>query len=472
MTTPAWPTPQDLQDVQGDIILGFPKRTEDFIFFNIQNAAAFKRDLKQLIPAITSTADIQKLRKDIDDHKKSGKHGLLKAVGINIAFSVKGLEKLGITDDLGDASFKKGQLGNASALGDTGKTDSSGNFVPDWLEPFKNEIDGVILVAGDSRESVQEGDNKVEHVLGHSIKEVFKVKGQTRPGKEKGHEHFGFLDGISSPAIDAVTGHLPGQIVVPPGVIITGVTDGDSVARPAWAKNGSFLVYRQLQQLVPEFNKFLHDNPVVVDGLPRDKGSELLGARFFGRWKSGAPIELSPLKDDPELAKDKQRNNNFDFSGESFNDQTKCPFAAHIRKTNPRADLLQPFGSGALLPHMIMRKSITYGPEVTPEEAKENKTKVDRGLAFVCYQSNVVQGFEFVQESWSNNTKFPPQKNVAQPGFDPIIGQNNGQARDVAGLQIKNQAGNTTLPIEFVVSKGGAYFFTPSISALKTKLTA
>lgn len=74
--------------------LGFPKRIEYFIFFNIQDAAAFKRNLKKLIPAITSTADIQKLRKDIGDHKKCGKHGLLKCVGINIAFSVKGLEKV------------------------------------------------------------------------------------------------------------------------------------------------------------------------------------------------------------------------------------------------------------------------------------------------------------------------------------------------------------------------------------------
>ena len=100
--------------------------------------------------------------------------------------------------------------------------------------------------------------------------------------------------------------------------------------------------YRQLQQLVPEFNKFLHDNPVVINGfpLPGDQGSELLGARFIGRWKSGAPIELTPFQDDPKLAKDAQRNNNFDFSGESFDDQTKCPFTAHIRKMNPRADLL------------------------------------------------------------------------------------------------------------------------------------
>lgn len=32
--------------------------------------------------------------------------------------------------------------------------------------------------------------NKVEHILGNSIKEVLKVEGQVRPDKEKGHEHF------------------------------------------------------------------------------------------------------------------------------------------------------------------------------------------------------------------------------------------------------------------------------------------
>lgn len=90
--------------------------------------------------------------------------------------------------------------------------------------------------------------------------------------------------------------------------------------------------YRHLKQLVPEFNKFLTDNPIVLPGLPRDQGSELLGARLFGRWKSGeqklcactsytrlnfslgAPIDITPLKDDPVLAKDSERNNNFNFS--------------------------------------------------------------------------------------------------------------------------------------------------------------
>jgi deferrochelatase/peroxidase EfeB len=59
---------------------------------------------------------------------------------------------------------------------------------------------------------------------------------------------------------------------------LTGET-GDNTTRPAWAKDGSFLVFRQLKQYVPEFNKFTVDNPI-------EGSSELTGARLIGRWKS------------------------------------------------------------------------------------------------------------------------------------------------------------------------------------------
>ncbi|KAH8117785.1 Dyp-type peroxidase [Phellopilus nigrolimitatus] len=464
MSSTTWPTAQDLNDLQGDVVLGIPKRTEDLIFFNIHDAAAFKRDLKQLIPAITTTAQIQKMRTDIANHKGSGNTELLKLVGINIGFTIHGLTKLGITDDLGDAAFKTGQFADAPALGDV---------VSNWLDAFKKEIDGVVLIAGDCKSSVLEGTAKVELILGTSISKMLVVEGQVRPGKEKGHEHFGFLDGISSPAIEALTGHLPGQIVVPPGSLVCG-TEGDSVTRPAWAKNGSFFAYRHFNQLVPEFNKFLADNPLNFPAIPKEHGSALLGARLFGRWKSGAPIELAPTADDPALAADKQRNNNFDFSQDPL-DQTKCPFAAHIRETNPRADLTVPFGEAALTDHVMVRQGIAFGPEVTVEEAREKKTKLTRGLAFVCYQANLVNGFEFLQKKWANTTNFPPKTidgKAFDSGFDPIIGQNSGKPRETAGLQPKNASAETTLPFDFVVAKGGAYFFTPSITALKTKLAA
>lgn len=59
----------------------------------------------------------------------------------------------------------------------------------------------------------------------------------------------------------------------------------------------------------PEFNKFVADH-AAEHQIPAD----LLGARIIGRWKSGAPIDLTPTQDDPVLAADPLRNNNFNFS--------------------------------------------------------------------------------------------------------------------------------------------------------------
>lgn len=59
----------------------------------------------------------------------------------------------------------------------------------------------------------------------------------------------------------------------------------------------------------PEFNKFVADQ-----AAENNMNADLLGARIIGRWKSGAPIDLSPTQDDAILAKDPMRNNNFTFA--------------------------------------------------------------------------------------------------------------------------------------------------------------
>jgi len=97
------------------------------------------------------------------------------------------------------------------------------------------------------------------------------------------------MDGISQPAVRGfVTNPNPGQAVVDAGRILVGEPGDEILNRPTWTKDGSFLVFRQLKQLVPEFNKFLADNPLSIpgSGLSPKQGSELLGARMVGRWKS------------------------------------------------------------------------------------------------------------------------------------------------------------------------------------------
>ena len=74
-------------------------------------------------------------------------------------------------------------------------------------------------------------------------------------------------------------------MIVKPGVILLG-EEGDNVPRPAWAKDGSFLAWRQLEQLVPEFTKFLDANAFSIPGFTHEQNVDLLGARMTGRWKS------------------------------------------------------------------------------------------------------------------------------------------------------------------------------------------
>lgn len=89
-----------------------------------------------------------------------------------------------------------------------------------------------------------------------------------------------------------------GPAPVDPGIMLTGYT-GDALQskRAAWATDGSFLAFRYLFQLVPEFNQFLEQNALSVPGLTRDQGRDLLGARIMGRWKSGSYCLLFELKE-------------------------------------------------------------------------------------------------------------------------------------------------------------------------------
>ncbi|KAL0575177.1 dye-decolorizing heme-containing peroxidase [Marasmius crinis-equi] len=429
----------NLDDIQGDILIGMKKDKELFFFFNITDVATFKSKLKTDIHnRITSTTQLL----DVATQP---------ITAVNIAFSQSGLNALGVTDNLQDSNFGGGQFKDARLLGDPG----TGNWVPGFSG---TGIHGVILLASDTQSNI---DNELK-----SIQSAL---------------DFGYMDGISQPAIQGFNGApLPGQFVAKPGVILLG-EDGDfqSQNRPAWTKSGSFLAFRQLKQRVPEFNKFLADHALSLPGLTQQENIDLLGARMVGRWKSGAPVDLAPLRDDPVLGADPQKNNDFTFDhpdlGSAFSmstNQTFCPFSAHIQKSRPRFSLVNPE-----LPTIhIMRAGIPYGPEVTETEATSQTSSDDpsleRGLAFVAYQSNLGNGFTFIQSSWVDNTFFP-KGNV---GVDPIIGSTNsgppGNAqRTITGLDPTDFQKPMVLNEDFVVSRGGEYFFSPPISALISALS-
>jgi Dyp-type peroxidase family len=403
----------EVDDIQGDVLLGLQKNLERFLFFQIADVPTFKATLRnKLARRITSTREVQEREFQLRDYKNHGNKEPLPNVGVNISLTVSGLQKLvqGINPNSLDASFAAGAVAQAKSLGDPLNPTGTPNWLPDFLS---GKIDGVFLITGGSQLAVNSEATLTLGILGKSISVIHDETGNVRPGAEKGHEHFGWQDGISQPGVNGLTTPFPGQQQVDPGLFVFGypgqTAPPPQPAAPSWIKNGSLMVFRRLRQLVPEFGKFICDQ---AGSLGADQ--VLLGARLVGRWKSGAPLALTPAQDDTALAKDPQQNNDFDFSDDQS--ERRCPFGAHIRKTNPRTDLAISLGQPAsapsavlqaqVSPRRIMRQGIPYGPEVSDAEATGAKSQQDRGLMFVCYQTSITSQFEFLQISWADAAGF------------------------------------------------------------------
>jgi deferrochelatase/peroxidase EfeB len=92
--------------------------------------------------------------------------------------------------------------------------------------------------------------------------------------------------------------------------------------------------------------------------VPKFKGEEreLAGAMAVGRFEDGRPVTLSRT-DGFRPAKE----NNFTYANDAG--AFKCPFHAHIRKANPRGDIVREFG--------------------LPEEEERKRRLTRRGITWV-----------------------------------------------------------------------------------------
>ncbi|KAJ5931165.1 hypothetical protein N7466_006658 [Penicillium verhagenii] len=371
------------------------------------------------------------------------------------------------TEDFNDDIYFKGMEQDLIGEG----RDQAKHWEKEFLKTASapSKTDGMVIVCG-TKEEVQEKLADLKHnYLGENqgCRYVTSWKGQERPDKLRGHEHFGYLDGISQPLLagfddDLLKAEGARKYATRPGIIIFGHDgEGDNepgMQHPTWAKNGSYQVVRKLKQLVPEWNTYVEEEGAKHGFTPGQ-----FGARLMGRWKSGAPVELHPWEDHPEHA----RFNDFDYDPKSG---ANCPFGSHMRKTKPRADVKNKDKFD------IMRRGLPYGPEHDP--ATEPTTTQDRGLVFVCYQTTLQNGFSFLKNKWCNADNFPTKKEKyiggLLPGQDAVIGQSlpsTKQADDaVLTLTITDKQGeHKTLQFpSFVEAQGGDYFFTPSLTLLRT----
>jgi len=273
---------------------------------------------------------------------------------------------MGVYDLLGDPHFDQGSLYNEKdKLGDKAQYDDVFNG------DGKNH--GVILLTAGKQDTCETKITDIKDIFKNSISVVATYEGRVRSGEG---EHFGWRDGISQPALKNIGQSKPGQRIVNPGVIILGypgdpVYDNtDALARPGFTKDGSFMVFRKLEQNVLFLEDYVNKNwtsiPAKVgqDGdvsLTTGQRKKLFAARMVGRFRTGVPLALSPYIEDTTFL-DPDKINNFDYT----EPDGRCPFAAHVRKTAPR-NLLPIVSKEYLDASVLVRAGIPYGDEISQQ---------------------------------------------------------------------------------------------------------
>jgi Dyp-type peroxidase family len=195
-----------------------------------------------------------------------------------------------------------------------------------------------------------------------------------------------------------------------------------------------------------------------------NKSPEELAALIVGRWKSGAPLAKHHTSD--PVGQEFADENDFQYretivdSGsirtlDSDGDGVNTPKFSHVRLANPRDDSRRPdlekpsHNRTVNAENRILRRGIPYGMALADDPDSKNG---GRGILFLCYQRDLWKQFEFIQSNWFNSNNYP---------------EDEGPHADVIKL-LRGDVGYSKLGLErFVTTKGGAYFFSPSISALK-----
>jgi deferrochelatase/peroxidase EfeB len=145
----------------------------------------------------------------------------------------------------------------------------------------------------------------------------------------------------------------------------------------------------------------------------------------------------------------------------------RCPVGAHIRRVNPRGQPIagqgQPGGSNNA--HRLMRCLLPYGPTYDPGKPYDG---IERGIVGYFINTNIENQYEFVLRQWVNDSEFAGAVRLHPEAKDPVIG-----TQDPAESIFVVPQANGDPPIEvtglstFVTTKGAAYVFLPSITAIQ-----
>ena len=471
----------ELNQIQSNVLRGYrqgeaPKFVQ-YLFLRFASATAIRELLLALYPDITSCA-----KYDVLTGPAPGKRGAratpCPAPTLNIGLAYPAIDLLGLGGNAralderdheatgAIEAFKCGMRARATdILGDRGPSAPA-----NWEPAYREDIHAVISLSAneqDQLDALRERVNALLEAAGDQITLVCVEAGQHFNGDLAGKEHFGFHDGVAQPAVlgselssnpgDGTPKRRRGWDPLQPGEFVLGQIDesGNVQFGSPLFKHGSFMVFRKLQQQVGRFRDYTKEL-----GERCGTNAEHIGAKIIGRWPSGAPLVLSPKRDNPKLGRDPERNNDFRYADDK--DGTRCPIGAHIRRNNPREDPSGPQVAQTKL-HRIIRRTTPYGDLLPPGQPDDGK---QRGTLFVVINADISRQFEFLQQQWIDGVLSSTHLTLPKDR-DPLVGAQAPGAKFVipSGSSSKPPVIAWDLP-SFVTTRGGAYFLLPSLDAL------
>jgi Dyp-type peroxidase family len=429
----------EFNDIQYFLLTRVPALTGRYEFLSFQDAAQGRAWLKGILDKVASA---QEAKDRLETERRWA----------SVAFTWPGLRALGV-DEASLATFpeefRQGMVARAQMLGDTGANHPD-NWVGGLASPNLHAI--AILFAREASERERSAREHQTLLTQFPSVEVLSSLDLDAVSTEHARDHFGYRDRLTEIAIEgADIEPTPGSGgYIKAGEFILGYPDEDGppVGLPQpeiLSRNGTFMAYRRLQEHVGAFREFLRQNGKT----PEEQ--EWIAAKLMGRWRSGAPLMFAPEKDDPALANDPQRYNDFDY-GKMDPHGYAVPLGAHIRRMNPRDT------TPNIRRRRLLRRGATYGPPL-PEGSPDDG--VDRGVAAFILCANLVRQFEFAQNVWINDPNFHELGNER----DPLIGNQDGTFdMTIPKRPIRRKIKG--LPA-FTTVRGGAYFFLPGLRALR-----
>ena len=418
------PAPFKKTDIQGNILKPHGRAYARLIFFRFKEAepSHIRKAMALLGKEVTSAAKQSRDARGYKDGKK------IDADFVGLYFSSAGFRSMGLADMMpcpDDEYFLKG-------MADQRIAERSGDYFNQIPQREIHKADAFLLIANKFADKLDQKAGYIkERFLANIATDIAELDTKNlRDAQNNSIEHFGYLDGVSTPRDEKESGKM--------GLIKEKTGEG----------YGSFVAFRKIEQHTGHFQ-------IMVEELKAELGEkhgydeQYCKALLMGRFPNGTPLALS----DKEKPGEEWANKAFDYKGDQ--DGSKCPLNAHIRVVNPREKDAE---GNIISTPQIIRRGMAY-------EA-EKDGKMVKGLCFLSYQSSIERNLSplfqrmrgdmggqkdaiayrphIAEDEQDRATFYKKYGDISEGSFTQLIGGNH-----------------------LTTFRGGQYFYAPSIPFLR-----